>query len=559
MQIKKLLAVALAAAMTLSTLSTTTLTQPKKASAATFTNLNQKQMVTAMGAGWNLGNQLEAANNGTPSETAWGNQTISANLIKAVKNAGFSTIRVPVSYLSKIGSDSNYTIDSAWLNRVKEVVDMCIANDLYVIINMHGDGYNSVQGGWLLCNGSDQTTIRNKYKACWKQIANKFKNYDQHVVFESMNEEFDGTYGTPNTTYYANINKLNQIFVDTVRQTGGNNAKRWLMIPGWNTNIEYTAGNYGFSLPTDNYRDSSISSSEKRIMISVHYYDPWGFCGEESTTATQWGSKATNSSKVDSWGDESYMKTNFEKMYNKFSSQGYPVVIGEYGAIDKSSIDSRNTACRADFATKVCTYAKKYGMVPVWWDNGDTNKYGFALFNRYTAAVTQSAIIKAITTVYPKSSSSSSSIDTSKTYMLKNVNSGMYLDVSGAKAVNGTNVLQYTASKAKNNNTWKFVSNGNGYYYIYSQLGNGSTFLLDVANNSSANGANIGIWSNTNCNAQLYKLVKNSDGSYNIYTKSSGNKSCVEVVNALTTKGANVQQWAYNGHNCQKWYLEAVN
>lgn len=240
-------------------------------------------------------------------------------------------------------------------------------------------------------------------------------------------------------------------------------------------------------------------------------------------------------------------------------AQGYPVVIGEYGAIDKSSIDSRNTACRADFATKVCTYAKKYGMVPVWWDNGDTNKYGFALFNRYTAAVTQSAIIKAITTVYPKSSSSSSSIDTSKTYMLKNVNSGMYLDVSGAKAVNGTNVLQYTASKAKNNNTWKFVSNGNGYYYIYSQLGNGSTFLLDVANNSSANGANIGIWSNTNCNAQLYKLVKNSDGSYNIYTKSSGNKSCIEVVNALTTKGANVQQWVYNGHNCQKWYLEAVN
>ena len=120
-----------------------------------------------------------------------------------------------------------------------------------------------------------------------------------------MNEEFDGTYGTPNTTYYANINKLNQIFVDTVRQTGGNNAKRWLMIPGWNTYIEYTAGNYGFSLPTDNYRDSSISSSEKRIMISVHYYDPWGFCGEESTTATQWGSKATNSPKVDSWGDES--------------------------------------------------------------------------------------------------------------------------------------------------------------------------------------------------------------------------------------------------------------
>lgn len=560
MQIKKLLAVALAAAMTLSTLSTTTLTQPKKASAATFTNLNQKQMVTAMGAGWNLGNQLEAANNGTPSETAWGNPTISANLIKAVKNAGFSTIRVPVSYLSKIGSDSNYTIDSAWLNRVKKVVDMCIANDLYVIINMHGDGYNSVQGGWLLCNGSDQTTIRNKYKACWKQIANKFKNYDQHVVFESMNEEFDGTYGTPNTTYYANINKLNQIFVDTVRQTGGNNAKRWLMIPGWNTNIEYTAGNYGFSLPTDNYRDSSISSSEKRIMISVHYYDPWGFCGEESTTATQWGSKANNSSKVDSWGDESYLKSQFNSLYNKFCSQGYPVVIGEYGAIDKSAFDSNNTACRAEFASKVCTYAKKYGCIPIWWDNGATGTYGFGLFNRSTGTVTQPKIINAITAVYPSSgntSGSTSSIDTSKTYMLKNVNSGLYMDVCGAKAVNGTNVIQYSASKAKANNTWKFVPDGKGYYYIYSCLGDGRTFLLDVSCNSSANGTNIGIYKNTNCSAQLYKLVKNSDGSYSIYTKSSGCKSVVEIANANRSNNGNVQQWVYNGHNCQKWNLIA--
>ena len=556
MRLKKIFAVVMAAAVTLSTLNGFHgFSAPKTAKAASFVDLNQSQIASAMGAGWNLGNQLEASLNGTPNETCWGNPTINANLIKSVKNAGFRSIRIPVSYLGKISSNSSYTIDSSWLNRVQQVVDMCIANDLYVIINMHGDGYHSVDGGWLFCDGSNQTAIRAKYKACWKQIATRFRSYDQHLIFESMNEEYDGTYGTPNRTYYENINQLNQIFVDTVRTSGGNNAKRWLMLPGWNTNINYTVGDYGFRVPTDN----NCTAGGKRIMISVHYYDPWGFCGEESTTATQWGSKATNSSKVDSWGDESYMKTNFEKMYNKFSSQGYPVVIGEYGAIDKSSIDSRNTACRADFATKVCTYAKKYGMVPVWWDNGDTNKYGFALFNRYTAAVTQSAIIKAITTVYPKSSSSSSSIDTSKTYMLKNVNSGMYLDVSGAKAVNGTNVLQYTASKAKNNNTWKFVSNGNGYYYIYSQLGNGSTFLLDVANNSSANGANIGIWSNTNCNAQLYKLVKNSDGSYNIYTKSSGNKSCIEVVNALTTKGANVQQWVYNGHNCQKWYLEAVN
>ena len=562
MRFKKLAAVVMSAAMVLSSLGVFgTNGAPEKAGAASFTDMNQSRIVSAMKAGWNLGNQLEASTNGTPDETAWGNPTVTESLIKAVKGAGFSTIRVPVSYLSKIGSDSNYTIDSAWLNRVKTVVDWCIKYDLYVIINVHGDGYNSVQGGWLLCNGSNQSAIQKKYAAVWKQIANKFKDYSEHLIFESMNEEFDGTYGTPNTTYYSNINKLNQLFVDTVRKTGGNNAKRWLMIPGWNTNINYTADNYGFSLPSDNYRDSSISSSEKRIMISVHYYDPWGFCGEESATATQWGSSATNSSKVDSWGDESYLNSQFQKMYNKFTKQGYPVVIGEYGAIDKSAYDSQNTACRVEFAKKVCTYAKKYGHVPVWWDNGYTGTYGFGLFNRSTAKVTQQKIIDAIMGVCGKSSSTTTttSITNGGKYMLKNVNSGKYLDAAGAKAVNGTNVIQYTASKAKANNTWKFVSAGNGYYYIYSCLGNGSTFLLDVANNSSANGANIGIWQNTYCDAQLYKPVQNSDGSYTIYTKASGAKSVLEVKNAYTDNNANVQQWVYNGHNCQKWVLEAVN
>ena len=191
-----------------------------------------------------------------------GNPTITENLIKAVKTQDLhpSAFRYPI--WGHIGSDSNYTVDASWLNRVQQVVDMCVNNGLYAIINMHGDGYTTLDGGWLFCGSSNQTAIKAKYKAVWKQIATKFKNYDQHLVFESMNEEFDGTYGTPSSTAYANINAYNQIFVDTVRQTGGNNAKRWLMIPGWNTNITYTVGNYGFSLPTDNYRDRSISTQE---------------------------------------------------------------------------------------------------------------------------------------------------------------------------------------------------------------------------------------------------------------------------------------------------------
>ena len=116
------------------------------------------------------------------------------------------------------------------------------------------------------------------------------------------------------------------------------------MLPGWNTNINYTAGDYGFVIPSDNYRSSSIPSNEKRIMVSVHYYDPWDFCGERSSSITQWGYSATDSSKVSGYGDESYINDMFHMLYQKFTSQGYPVVIGEYGAIDKLSHDSSNTA-----------------------------------------------------------------------------------------------------------------------------------------------------------------------------------------------------------------------
>ncbi|MCR5585914.1 MAG: cellulase family glycosylhydrolase [Lachnospiraceae bacterium] len=396
---KKVMSVVLAAAMVISASTSMPVKQVANAS-STFEDLDQSEITAAMGAGWNLGNQLEAASGGTPGETNWGNPVITEDLILAVKDAGFKSVRIPVSYLSMIGSDSDYTINESWLNRVQEVVDYCVDNDMYAIINMHGDGYTSIDGGWLLCGNSDQTTIKAKYKACWKQIATKFKDYDEHLIFESMNEEFDGTYGTPSSTAYDNINDYNQIFVDTVRQTGGNNDMRWLLIPGWNTNINYTADDYGFELPTDNYLSSSISSSEKRIMISVHYYDPWEFCGTESSAVTQWGDTATDSSKVASWGDESYMISQFKKMNDKFVDAGYPVVIGEYGSIDKSDYDSSNTANRAEFAYKVCYYADEYGLIPVYWDNGYNGTYGFGLFNRSTYKVTQQTIIDAIMEIY---------------------------------------------------------------------------------------------------------------------------------------------------------------
>lgn len=418
MRFKKIVAVAMAAVMSMGGVCGGTAMSATSVKASSFTDLNQDEIVDAMGAGWNLGNQLEASIGGVPYETAWGNPTITESLIKAVKEAGFSTIRVPVSYLSHIGSGSSYTIDDAWLDRVQEVVDMCIDNDLYVIINMHGDGYHTVDGGWLFCDGSEQTTIQAKYKACWNQIATRFASYDEHLIFESMNEEFDGTYGTPNRTYYSNINELNQIFVDTVRQSGGNNSKRWLLVPGWNTNIEYTAGDYGFEIPSDNYLSSSVPSGEKRIMISVHYYDPWDFCGTESSAITQWGSVATDSSKVASYGNETYLNSQFYNLYSAFTSKGYPVVIGEYGAIDKSEYDSNNAASREEFAKKVCEYAEKYECVPVWWDNGHNGTYGFALFDRSTCKVTQQGIIDAIMSVCENDSEESDTPATTGTTVL---------------------------------------------------------------------------------------------------------------------------------------------
>src|SRR6185437_1546225 len=275
-----------------------------QASADAVVQLNASQLVADMGAGWNLGNSLEASSNGIPSETAWGNPTVTQALVDKVKAAGFNTIRIPVSYLGDIGPGPSYTINSSWLNRIQQVVDYAYNRGMYVLINMHAAGYESATGSWLRCDTSDHTTIRDKYQKVWQQIASRFQTYSEHLIFESMNEEFDGTYGTPTQPCYSNINAYNQIFVDTVRKTGGNNSSRWLLVPGWNTNINYTAGNYGFVLPTDQYRSSSVPSNEQRIMISVHYYDPWDFAGEQSGTITQWGPGATNPSKTSTWGQQ---------------------------------------------------------------------------------------------------------------------------------------------------------------------------------------------------------------------------------------------------------------
>ena len=375
----------------------------------TFDLLGQYDTVEAMGSGWNLGNTLEANSNGTPSETVWGNPQASSALMKLIKNSGFNTIRIPVSYLSKIGSAPDYKIDAAWLSRVKEVVDMALAEDLYVITNIHGDGYHGVTGGWLLCDAQNQTEIKAKFKAVWQQIATTFKDYDEHLIFESMNEVFDGTYEWqnpgvpyPNAGYYQNINDYNQIFVETVRPISLNNAKRWLLIPGWNTDIDLTSEAKGFKIPEDKYVDRSTSG--KRLMISVHYYAPWDLCGDDTDEGvTRWGDEAwrQNSSKCTTYGQgansESTMSGQFEKLKSWFTSQGYPVVVGEYGTVDKTSYDAENSKYTAYWTKTLCENARRVGAVPVLWDNGHlSTAKGFATINRATNTVGRTYIVDAI-------------------------------------------------------------------------------------------------------------------------------------------------------------------
>ena len=276
-----------------------------------------------MGKAWNLGNALDSTKNGTVGETLWNNPTVNQGLFDAVKTAGFDTVRIPVSFMDKIGiAESGYAVDTAWMNRVKTVVDYALDSGLFVIMDMHHDGSKDVTGKWIdisLPEGTQRTAMLNKFSAVWTQIAQTFAGYDQHLVFESMNEVMIGeSYGYTSSLAYENINALNQTFVNAVRNVEGN-SDRCLLIPGYNTNIDLTISGL-FKKPTD--------TTDNRLMLSVHYYDPYNF--------------TLNDQDTEEWdGDTDYISSQMQKISAFASGLNMPVIIGEYGAIDKDNLDSR--------------------------------------------------------------------------------------------------------------------------------------------------------------------------------------------------------------------------
>lgn len=333
----------------------------------TLKNADTEAILEDMGLGWNLGNSLDATGgSGLDTETSWSNPKTTQALIDKAKSLGFNTVRVPVSWGKHVSGD-NYTIDSAWLARVKEVVDYCYKNDMYVILNIHHDTKSSASasGAGYYPRSSAYSSSEKFVTSVWSQMAEYFKDYDYHLIFETLNEpRLIGTgyewwfnkWNIPSEVKDAIdcINKLNQKAVDTIRDTGSNNRGRLIMCPGYDASIDGATVS-GFKLPTD------ISGNKNRIAVSVHAYSPYNFAMNVGS-----GSTSTYTSSI-----KSELRDLFSTLKSNFRDKGIPVVIGEFGSTDKN-----NTAERVKWATDYTALAKKNNIPCVLWDNN-----AFAVYN----------------------------------------------------------------------------------------------------------------------------------------------------------------------------------
>ena len=333
----------------------------------TLKNADTEAILEDMGLGWNLGNSLDATGgSGLDTETSWSNPKTTQALIDKVKSLGFNTVRVPVSWGKHVSGD-NYTIDSAWLARVKEVVDYCYKNDMYVILNIHHDTKSSASasGAGYYPRSSAYSSSEKFVTSVWSQVAEYFKDYDYHLIFETLNEpRLIGTgyewwfskWNIPSEVKDAIdcINKLNQKAVDTIRDTGSNNRGRLIMCPGYDASIDGATVS-GFKLPTD------ISGNKNRIAVSVHAYSPYNFAMNVGS-----GSTSTYTSSI-----KNELQDLFSTLKSNFRDKGIPVVIGEFGSTDKN-----NTAERVKWATDYTALAKKNNIPCVLWDNN-----AFAVYN----------------------------------------------------------------------------------------------------------------------------------------------------------------------------------
>ncbi len=346
-------------------------------------DISSFQLSKEMSPGWNVGNSLDAIG----GETAWGNPKITQRLIDSIKAAGFKCVRIPVAW-SKFIDDSTFTIDPSWLDRVEEVVNSVLNDDMYAIINEHWDG------GWQQPTYKQQDYVNKRLAAMWEQIAVRFRDYDDHLLFAGTNEIMvTNNYNPPTKEYYTVQNGFNQVFVNTVRSTGGRNYYRFLLVQGFNTNIDNTI-NY-FVMPND--------VVQNKLMVEVHYYDPYNFTINASSSITQWGKNATDPKKTETWANESYADNQFNKMKTKYIDKGIGVILGEYGTMARLNLGSdalnkEYAGYRLYYMQYVTGSMARHGLVPVYWDNGGTGDHGMGIFNRSTGAKAYPDIVNAIIT-----------------------------------------------------------------------------------------------------------------------------------------------------------------
>jgi len=342
-------------------------------------------------AGLNIGNTLDAWTGKIDQDgnlafiesgesVSWGNPRLNQEFFNGIKAAGFTIVRVPITWMGNIGTAPDYHIDGAFLKRVAEILGYAKNADLKVIINLHHDGATDTQKGdigWLSVrkasrNQNDFNRITSQYVRVWKQIAEYFKNYGDWLIFESFNELHDGNWGSGGQIgQYITINKWNQFFVNTVRSTGGNNETRYLMVAAY-CNDRQQLLSVGFTLPEDTVSD--------KLIVSFHYYDPYEFGIQGSRVS--WGEGPADKQKTDS---------DVAPFKEKFIDKNIPVFIGECGAVlqlypNDTAKEQQARQSRREYLSHVFGTAKKYGLVPIYWENGSVKGDGekFGLFDRRT-------------------------------------------------------------------------------------------------------------------------------------------------------------------------------
>jgi hypothetical protein len=351
-----------------------------------------KAIAQQMGVGWNIGNSLEVPKD----PLAWGNPLPTKNLIDLAKASGFGTIRLPCAWDSH-ADQATGTINAAWLSQVKTIVDYCMGNNLFVVLNSHWDG------GWLEENitASKQVEVNKKQKNYWTQIAAFFKSYDHHLLFAGANEPaVQDPYGTAfGSDRMAVLNSYLQTFIDAVRSTGGNNATRTLIIQGPHADIELAKSAWT-TLPKDNVPG--------RLMAELHFYPyQWALMESDADWGKvfyYWGKanlSTTDKERNTTWCDEVFVDSEFTILKRLYVDKEMPVLLGEWGAVKRTNLSGdvlkRHIQSRLTYYQYVVSAARGHGIVPVAWDAGGMDNNTMTIFNRTNATVFDQDLLNAIT------------------------------------------------------------------------------------------------------------------------------------------------------------------